>query len=176
MKNARLNELIWRLFCNLYTGFSRDDSKSGVLDSKQIAQIAAQGTSNSYQEYAYFHKSAEAGTHYYELVQVDLDGSSNSYPVISLNRNESVQNDFDHIQLYPIPASDWVSVEFGLTTSSKVDVSIYDVTGQLIMTRAIDASQGINTFTLDVRSYPVGIYFVQLQQGKQVANVKLVVE
>jgi hypothetical protein len=75
--------------------------------------------------------------------------------------------------LSPNPSTDKVVVDFTLTEAGqKVDLSVYNSFGQLIMTKDMSSA---NQTTIDVSILVNGLYSVEIRSGKQRATKKLVV-
>lgn len=78
--------------------------------------------------------------------------------------------------LYPNPANDNVTLNFGMEKPETVVVSIYDVTGKLVNTFSNQANAGTNQLTLNVSGLNSGVYFVNAIVGQERVSKKLIVE
>ena len=132
-----------------------------------------EGAGNSVTAIAYelMDKTAPSGLSYYRLDQTDFDGTTTSSNIISLVRGEQ---SFGLVELLPVPAIDFVNIRFTSATRADVNLAIYNVAGALISTDIVEAQNGINAIQLDVANYPNGVYFLSLNNGEEVVNVKFI--
>jgi len=95
---------------------------------------------------------------------------SNALSVITLEASglSIVQKGF--VSLYPNPASDELSIDFGAKVE-KATLSILDLQGRTVMAKTFANTQVDN---LDISSLNSGIYFVKMVNGNKVLNNKFV--
>jgi hypothetical protein len=67
--------------------------------------------------------------------------------------------------IYPNPVSGKVNIDYTSERTGKVDINIFNTTGQLLITSAPEAMEGRNTFQVDVSSLNKGIYFLELNDN-----------
>jgi hypothetical protein len=73
------------------------------------------------------------------------------------------------ITFSPNPASDYVSIDFGLSVGN-YDISIMDLTGKVLKSEKIRAAADVK---LNISELNVGMYLVRIQKGKYVKTSKL---
>lgn len=84
--------------------------------------------------------------------------------------------DFTLCQNYPNPFNKSTNINFSLTASSTVILSVYSLRGELI--KKLDCgnfSAGINTIRLNTDNLLSGIYYYELQIGQQRVTKKMVI-
>ena len=82
----------------------------------------------------------------------------------------------DELALYPNPASDFVNIEFDLDNYQTVDVSIYNLKGQKVLTKNIvNQSVGQNHIQINIKDLSNGVYLVKLQMGDKSKIKKLII-
>ena len=90
--------------------------------------------------------------------------------------NEIKNPDQFHLNAYPNPVRGFVSIAYYLPRSSKVQVELFDLTGQkinlLINEFQMEGDQHLN---LNTNELPAGNYFIRLNVNGQVSTKKLVV-
>lgn len=64
-------------------------------------------------------------------------------------------------QLFPVPASNYLNVQFERPLSENIDMRIIDSRGQIVKTISIYSD--IDTYTVDVSDLPNGLYFAAFQ-------------
>ncbi len=127
-----------------------------------IGQIEGQGNTNGINTYNFIDKNASTGLNYYYLIQTDIDGTTTSYDVIVVSRGEA---DFDIIRLFPMPAHEMVTLTITNDQMAPVDVSLYDITGRVVMNKTVNTSVGVNEVNINVTNLSKGVYFVKVNDG-----------
>lgn len=78
--------------------------------------------------------------------------------------------------VYPNPAWTSCSVVFDMPVAGTMDVSLYDVSGKLMLTERLNSiPAGSSNLELNVTELPSGIYFVNLRSGMEMDTASLVV-
>lgn len=140
-----------------------------------IAVIDGAGTTNVSQFYNYADVDAPMGVSFYRLSWTDFNGKTVSHEdVVRLTRTSTT--DFGLINVYPVPATDMLNVEFVTGISADVIVRVYDVTGKLVTENNVDAETGFNNYQLDIRTLPTGNYFLTLTSGSKVETAQFIKE
>lgn len=68
--------------------------------------------------------------------------------------------------VYPNPTNKSINIEFGLAQKENVEISVYDVFGNIIeLENLSDYSQGYYSHSINVENFPQGQYFIQLRLG-----------
>lgn len=135
-------------------------------DFSEITRMDGNGTSTSIHEYDFIHENPKVGTNYYQLIQVDYDGTSSKSEIISLF-NEKILP-----VVYPTPTKNKLHIHIDETSlAEEIIISIFDVNGKLVIQERI--AQGENT--LDLSELNVGHYFYDiLEDGVKVMSGKVV--
>ncbi len=152
-----------------WTTASEDNSSAFIIEKSKdgqsfeyLTQVAAQGNSNTTQNYQAWDKTNIAGTQYYRLLELDKNGKQTIVSnVIALNR-ASTQN----ISIAPIPATDNIQIQFETKETSNAQMSIFDITGKSIDMQSIETTTGDNQVNLNIAHYPSGTYFLQITNGQ----------
>ena len=129
----------------------------------EIATIAAAGNSSSVLSYAYTDLQSAAGTNYYRVKEVDLDGRFALSPVL-----KSACGEKDVFNVYPNPTQGelWISVSSEIFKN--LVVRIYDEKGAIVIQQKQSISPGINLFRVNLTNHPAATYIlVALQDGSQ---------
>ena len=107
---------------------------------------------------------ASAGTNYYRLRQVDLDGSFEYSAVVAVDLAVAASA----IVLSPNPASKSVVVS-GLSDAGDQTVTVFNAVGQQLWQR------GLRENVLDIDDLTAGVYYLSFS-GEGAGGVKLVVQ
>jgi len=152
--------------------FTLASSQDGVT-FKNIATVNGNGTSSLVNNYDYLDRDAQNGVTYYRLSQTDFDGTSEVVGVVSVQRGEDI---FGITDIYPVPATSVVNIDYTSMVDVNVVVEVYDVIGRMVESISVPTIAGINQLGLDVESYTEGIYFVSIVAGDSVSTQKFIVE
>ncbi len=136
----------------------------------QLTEIAAAGTSTVQMTYNYTDPNPLAGVSYYRLRYTDLSGEYHYGAIQSVN-NEFVQPE-NTINLYPIPALNYVYVSLNISSASTSHLKVIDITGKIVGSLTPELTEGKNKIKLDIHDLPNGIYFVNLedQSGNMISQ------
>lgn len=76
--------------------------------------------------------------------------------------------------IYPNPFEDYTNVSFNLTESAYVELSVYNIVGEVVyQTQLSELGMGSQKLLLDTQNYKPGIYFVNLIVGDKVYTKKI---
>ena len=92
--------------------------------------------------------------------------ATNAAACMSIGMDEESVN---AITFSPNPASDYVSIDFGLSVGN-YDISIMDLTGKVLKSEKIRAAADVK---LNISELNVGMYLVRIQKGNYVKTSKL---
>lgn len=84
-------------------------------------------------------------------------------PGVGVNENNS-ENYF--VNFYPNPTEDEVFISIKESSSEKLQFSMFDALGKLVMDKKINVENGIANFS--VKEIPAGIYFYKLRAGETI--------
>jgi YHYH protein/Secretion system C-terminal sorting domain len=125
---------------------------------ENIGNVVSAGNTSQNSNYSFTDKNIPAGRVYYRLQQVDVDGRSKTYNIISLVNNTS---GFE-FKVLPNPASDFIAIQYnnGLLEQD-TDVKLFDSSGKLITKTQINKGQTITY--INIETLYSGTYIVKIQ-------------
>ena len=85
---------------------------------------------------------------------------------------KSLANTAKGLYIYPNPATNTLNVNLNSATANAVPFTISDVTNRILATTTLTGSAGHISGTINIASYPAGIYFLTAQGGESVKFVK----
>ncbi len=147
---------------------------SGLTDEKIIYNPNNNNGNNvgAYKVYVYGFSGAFNNTQCYTL-RVDLSATNfTSAPEEPSNKIETVRSG---MKVYPVPASNAVTVSFDAFAKGNVDIVISNQLGQEVLRKQVNVDNGVNFNTLDVSKLQSGVYYVKVNNGKQVQTQKLII-
>ncbi len=115
-----------------------------------------EGKGNSYEQTKYEVKDNSANElSYYRLIQKDFNGDLAYSDIIVLRRGVEIY--FDELQVYPIPASDFISIDYN--DERFTSYKLIDLHGKIHGSNAIDSESSFEL--IDIQHLASGYYFVQ---------------
>lgn len=133
---------------------------------KAIGQVTAQN--QSHQNYKFVDEQPLEWA-YYRLNIAHTDGTFDTSEIISIKRDKETT-----LQVYPIPAQDFVTLEFNAPTMEETLLSIRDMKGQLIHQQKMTTSVGLNTVTFNSDAWTSGIYLLYMDNKTTHDFIKIV--
>jgi hypothetical protein len=117
-----------------------------------IGTVQAKGNSAVQTDYSFSDEQPLAGTNYYRLVLVNLDGAS-AYSDVKVLQLAPIAR----ISFFPNPARDYVNVSLDGTTGSQVTILLTSISGRLMQERtAVTGSSTVVTFP--IQNIAAGMY------------------
>lgn len=141
------------------------------LDGKEwrtVAQVKGSGTTQLPVSYNAKDPDPRPGLQYYLLTQTDLDGRSESFPVIALNIQKLSEG--PQLTLYPNPTDDEITLRMSVPISDVYHIQITDVTGKVYRDQVIDQTHPV----ISTKDLPPGLYFVNVIDGLRFQRTKFV--
>ena len=79
-------------------------------------------------------------------------------------------------RVYPNPVQGMMNIEINASMSSDMNISIYNLTGQVVMEKNVSVNTGINTTTVNTSELSSGVYFVTVNANGFSKTTKVVVK
>jgi hypothetical protein len=164
---------------NLGFQVEKGGSANGEFLAVNDGFVAGNGTTLSPHSYSWIDKSASAGTWYYRLNQIDLDGSSHPTEPVRVNVTTGVDGGltppvFALLGNYPNPFNPSTTISFTLPARMHATIAIYNALGQKIATvldEVVDA--GVQKAVFDGSGVASGTYFCRLTAGSFAATQRI---
>ncbi len=80
------------------------------------------------------------------------------------------------LSVFPNPTKGMTQVSYTATNQAAVQISLTDLTGKIILNQQITDFDGFYLETMDLTTYPEGIYFLNITQGDVVQTEKIVLQ
>jgi hypothetical protein len=115
-----------------------------------------------------FKATSDYGNNLY-LDNVNITGLSTT---TGISTNEMANS----IKVYPNPLMDNADVEFNLTTTANVTISLYNMLGEAVFSNELgEINSGRHIIKLDAQNLNAGIYFITLNAGNNKITRKVVI-
>jgi hypothetical protein len=146
------------------------------LDGKsfqQVGLVSAAGNSNVKRNYNYIDTKASAGTIYYRLKTVDLDGKADYSAIRTIRMATAAASNSIAISTYPNPAVNALNISVPANwQGKKVTFEIYNVSGSVVHT-VVNNHAG-QTEHMQVSALSRGLYIVKATSGDVSATQRIV--
>ena len=166
------NKLQWETMYEVNVeAFNIERSENG-RDFVFIATVKASGNSDTHL-YDYTDKqiSANIKKYYYRIKQVDTGGKYTYSPVVFADRAEDINFD---IQVIPNPGKPGqIQIKASADRPVRAELTIVNAAGKMVMNKKISLTETAQSFLPGVQS---GVYFIRLQNEKQIITKKFIVE
>ncbi|MEQ9467315.1 MAG: T9SS type A sorting domain-containing protein [Ekhidna sp.] len=145
---------------------------------KTVGTVQGSGNSNEVLTYNFVHSSPAIGINYYRLKQVDFDGTTEFHEIIQLQNNADRLAKGMEVSTYPNPT---VPENLNLRilsgdNQSQVNVKVMNLSGQLFIDSQFEGAFVIDEKLVPSRKMIPGIYFILVEQGKDVQKHKIVIK
>ncbi|SDG81586.1 Por secretion system C-terminal sorting domain-containing protein [Dyadobacter soli] len=120
-------------------------------------------------KYTFLDKNPLIGTNYYQLKQIDIDGTYTRSKIISINPGI-----ISGTVIAPNPAQEYVDVQFSSRTAGKSDLTIYNIAGQAVSNSAISITEGKNIHRINVKKLNGGHYFMKINHGGEATKLRFI--
>ena len=151
--------LNWKTENEMNTQSFAVEHSANAVDFTDIGTVPAQGTDVGVSSYSFTHYHPGAGTHYYRLKQIDIDGKFTYSKVVTAIIDPTPPT----FSLYPNPATDHLTVIYTNASLSTDVLRFVNVAGTVVKEVQINTNNGSTNVPLT--GLPKGVYFVQLASG-----------
>lgn len=163
--NGRDVNLIWKTNSEINnSGFEiqrAEISNSSPVYTK-IGFVKGAGNSSTMNNYSFTDSKLNSGKFKYRLKQIDNNGNF-EYHYLNNQIEISLPTKFELSQNYPNPFNPVTKIDFTLPEESKVQITIYDITGREIKTLLYDTKgAGYHTASFNAANLSSGIYIYRI--------------
>lgn len=154
--------------------FTIERSRDGV-NWITIAVVNAAGNSTSLIDYEYIDQP-EAGVNYYRLSQVDIDGKTTTYDLVTSNCNEVIST--NSVSVYPNPNQGKFNVSMNTVQAlGQCQMTISDTKGSMIYAKQITTKKGNNIYPINGLNVAPGTYYLTISNSNGFnETIKLIIE
>ncbi len=153
---------------NNYFSVQRSTNQNNFIE---IGRVKSKGNSAQTQQYTFEDDAPFSGNNYYRLQQVDNDGKFTYSKVVLVNFNN-----IPNIQLFPNPSQGFTTIEYNSNADGAVQMRIFDAAGKRVFTKTEQVIKGKNTYQLNLSHLISGTYNLQLINGSENSQTKLIIE
>lgn len=162
-------QLNWSTITETNNDYFEIETSSYGVDWEKIGEIDGAGISTVRRDYRFVDVNPKDDVLYYRLVQVDFDGTKTYSDAVASYcvRSES------GIFVYPNPATDFVVIGFPDPSETETQIVISDAQGRIVFDEIYFGK--MNQTKLNVQDFHAGHYQLNVTQGSNVYNKKLII-
>jgi hypothetical protein len=157
-------DLDWRTSYELnFKGFGVERSIDGK-GFEQLGFIQNKGNQSG-SDYSFEDRTAQIGKlYYYRLRMLDNDGKSS----FSSNKSAIIEATKTHVSIYPNPSDGNINLEYYLEEETNTQIDVYDMTGKLVLHKAVEAQKDKNLVSINMLDLPSGLYSIQININNKI--------
>jgi len=155
-------------------------TQTGTYESIPGSFVHGHGTTTVPQKYSYTDNSPGAGTVYYRLKQLDLDGTFRYSDGITVDAasgfsGREFPTEFSLGQSYPNPFNPSTSIRYGLPRKALVTLEVFSTLGQRVATLVNEQEEaGYHEVAFNASGLASGAYFYTITAGDYHASKRLI--
>jgi|TARA_B110000259_G_scaffold157683_1_gene179703 hypothetical protein len=147
--------------------FILEKSNDGV-NWDELTRVEGAGNSATSIGYSYLDKQGCTSGCYYRLIQVDFDGVSETFKLITVNFD--YPQDIFKLEVFPNPTFDVANLNLVVPNDGIVSLQVYNNKSEVVYSAKVAAIKGGNEFNINMLSFNSGIYYfvIQTQSSKTI--------
>jgi len=154
------------------SGFELQRS-SDRINFSNIAFVPGFGTTTEPRSYSYTDKSANNGTYYYRLKQIDYNGAFAYSQIVEVDVAAPIE--FALIQNYPNPFNPSTVISYSIPQNSYVTLKVYDIIGNEVATLVNQAQSAAKyDIRFDASNLSNGVYFYTINADNFTSTKKMI--
>lgn len=80
------------------------------------------------------------------------------------------------LEVFPNPTTDYININLDLDNSSDVELSIFNLSGQMLETRTLQVATGQWSNKINTQNFDAGMYFLEVKQENKFQTLKFTVK
>jgi hypothetical protein len=174
--NASLDKnnvvVTWQTATELNSSYFDVERKVSGSEWNSIGRVTAAGNSTRTIDYRFVDENIAGTISFYRLKQVDLDGSFTYSQEVEVNT--AIPTSFNLSQNYPNPFNPTTKINYSVPFDSKVTISVYSITGELVMELVNDnVSAGSYSVDFNGSNLASGMYIYKMTAGNFTQTSKM---
>jgi SdrD B-like domain/Secretion system C-terminal sorting domain len=153
--------LIWLAENELNTKTFVIERSTNGANYTSISSQPAAGNTNTTTKYTGSDNLSDlsnAGTVFYRIAAIDIDGKTGYSNVVVVNLNKAAS-----LQVWPNPFAGQINIKVTVQLSKPLYVKVYGTTGQLVSSTIFNTARGTNFISVkDLDRLPKGLYHVEM--------------
>ncbi|MDD4150113.1 MAG: T9SS type A sorting domain-containing protein, partial [Bacteroidales bacterium] len=149
------------------------ERSNGVNEFYEIARLQGAGNSNILADYYFVDDNMFSGDNYYRLKQVDFDGKTTTFNIITLNCDGYVKEQAI-MYAYPNPFKDEINVVIENMDAGEFTLEILDDLGRVVYLERHTATSSEFRTSLNLSDLRPAVYNLRSKSEENVLNIRVV--
>ncbi len=162
--------LSWATAQEINSGSFDVERSADLVSWTKIGNVKAKGYASTTTNYSYTDEFPLAGTGYYRLKMIDLDGKYLYSNILTVSSDNSSQP----LVVYSNPFSDAIRVKVNVDRAENLTLTVSDIIGKTYLKQSYNAQAGDNLIDLVPAGAASGMYILHIQGNTYEQTVKLV--
>jgi hypothetical protein len=160
----------WSTASEINTQMFGVERSSDGINWELIGEVTAAQNSHVKLDYSFWDEKPLNDYSYYRLSQIDIDGVVEYSDPVSLYKNSK------EWIVFPNPANDLFTIQFGKNSKKFLNISLVDVSGKLVWTASVDELQSLKSeLNVDTKTLNPGLYNLIVVSNTDVQSKKIAV-
>jgi len=162
----------WTTASETNNDFFTIEKSIDAINFTAIGTVGGAGNSTTVLNYSFSDLNPYSGIAYYRLKQTDYDGMSETFSILaSQNCNTSFQVNVNAFN----DQSGSIVILIDTDVSANYTATLFDALGKKICSKDLNATEGNNIYKLGIASINSGVYFISIDNGKEITIKKILV-
>ncbi len=132
------------------------------IEYMEIGRVTGAGNSNDIQDYQFIDEPNKVNEVYYQLIQKDFNGETETYgPIILILK----RSDTD-LKVYPNPVQSKLTLEYPFGRD-KINIQVIDPCGAVLKQLKVEQDSAIDKLEIDISDLAKGTYYVKVGNGRR---------
>lgn len=145
------------------------ERSENATDFYELKVLKGAGNSSKPLNYSFNDYNPVNNVAYYRLKQTDFNGRYSYSRTIAV-----ISTKDDKLSVAPNPANDAVIITYNCEASSEELMNIYDYKGNIVLSKRLICSEGLNKAQVDISELNPGMYMVFVSLGDKLYKTRLV--
>ncbi|MEP7255011.1 MAG: autotransporter-associated beta strand repeat-containing protein [Ferruginibacter sp.] len=156
-KGNGYNSLNWQAACSSSQAIFEIERSTDGINFTTISSITA-SQARCAQPFSYNDNTAPAGTVFYRIKIIDVDGKITNSAIVKLSTQSK---DMQLVGVSPNPVSNIAQLKINTIKNEVVDLAIVSVDGKVVYRSSIQVQPGSSVVNMDIANLPGGIYMIK---------------
>lgn len=166
---GKIARIFWQTATESGSDYFLVEHSSDGRTFTEIGAVAAAGFSNVTKDYEFYDNHPADGLNYYRLRQADYDGQVHDEGIVTVRFADSAG---PLLTVFPNPVSNQATVSWNFPKA--IAIHLLDAQGRTLIQWTLDETVEGGSRTLDLGSYPSGMYLLRIQGARDSEIQRLV--
>jgi hypothetical protein len=170
------NELYWSTSSEIDNDYFEISYSTEGYNFEVLTNVNGSGNSSQLLNYRFIHTNPKIGVGYYKIKQVDYNGESEEFPIISINNN-IINTPYIFTDVYPNPSSNIFYFNYtGKLFNQPITIRLMNSVGSVLLDGVIEKFNDSQSIPFKLMGISKGYYVIEIIQGEHRETKKIMVK